>query len=54
MSGPVERLGRKWEKEGEKKGEKRTKVKDVLSLMDTMKLTTDQALDALKIRGRKT
>ncbi len=57
MSEPMERLRRKWAKEaeekGEKKGEKRTKVQAVLSLMDTMKFTTEQALDALKISGKE-
>ena len=38
---------------GEKRGEKKTRIGDVKSLMETMKLTVDQALDALKIQGKE-
>ena len=44
MSDIVERYGDK----REKRGEKRTRIGDVKSLMETMALTVDQALDALK------
>ena len=49
MSDIVERYGDK----REKRGEKRTRIGDVKSLMETMKLTVDQALDALKIQGKE-
>ncbi|MCR5409640.1 MAG: hypothetical protein K6E90_01525 [Lachnospiraceae bacterium] len=49
--------GKEKEKEGEKRGEKRgemkTRVSAVQSLMETMKLSADQALDALKIQGKE-
>ena len=38
---------------GEKRGEKKTRIGDVKSLMETMTLTVDQALDALKIQGKE-
>ena len=49
MSDIVERYGDK----REKRGEKRTRIGDVKSLMETMTLTVDQALDALKIQGKE-
>ena len=49
MSDIVERYGDKREKQGEK----RTRIGDVKSLMETMTLTVDQALDALKIQGKE-
>ena len=49
MSDIVERYGNKREKRGEKK----TRIGDVKSLMETMTLTVDQALDALKIQGKE-
>ena len=49
MSDIVERYGDKREKRGEKK----TRIGDVKSLMETMTLTVDQALDALKIQGKE-
>ena len=49
MSDIVERYGNK----REKRGEKRTRIGDVKSLMETMTLTVDQALDALKIQGKE-
>ena len=49
MSDIVERYGDK----REKRGEKRTRIGDVKSLMETMKLTVEQALDALKIQGKE-
>ena len=45
-----EKLG---EKRGEKRGEMKTRVSAVQSLMETMKLSADQALDALKIQGKE-
>ena len=36
-----------------KSGEKRTRIGDVKSLMETMTLTVDQALDELKIQGKE-
>jgi len=61
MSDIVERYGNKMEKLGEKRGEKRgmrmgeqmAMINSVKSLMDTMKLTLEQALDALKIQGKE-
>ena len=53
MSDIVERYGNKMEKRGEKRGEKKTRIGDVKSLMETMTLTVDQALDALKIQGKE-
>ena len=57
MSDIVERYGDKREKQGEKRGEKRgekkTRIYAVKSLMETMTLTVDQALDALKIQGKE-
>ncbi len=38
-------------KRGEERGEMITRVYAVRSLMETMKLSADQALDALKIQG---
>ena len=49
MSDIVERYGNKREKRGEKK----TRIYAVKSLMETMTLTVDQALDALKIQGKE-
>ena len=49
MSEAVERYGNKREKRGGMK----TRISDVQSLMDTMKLTLEQALDALKITEQK-
>ena len=49
MSDIVEKYGDKMEK----RGEKRTRIGDVKSLMETMTLTVDQALDALKIQGKE-
>ena len=44
---------RRGEKRGEKRGGMKTRISDVQSLMDTMKLTLEQALDALKITEQK-
>ena len=57
MSDAVVKYGDKREKSGEKRGEKRgerkTKLIDVKNLMETMTLTVEQALDALKINEKK-
>ncbi|MCR4908534.1 MAG: PD-(D/E)XK nuclease family transposase [Lachnospiraceae bacterium] len=57
MSDIVERYAeereKRGEKRGEKKGEKRAVVKNVRSLMETMKWNVEQALDALKINEKK-
>ncbi len=57
MSDIVEKYGDEREKQGEKRGEKRGEKKSnlraVINLMDTMKLSVEQALDALKIQGKE-
>ena len=61
MSEAVAKYGNKREKEGiklgkklgEKRGERKNQLLNVKSLMDTMKLTLEQALDALKITEQK-
>ena len=57
MSDIVERYGNKMEKRGEKRGmrmgEQMAMINSVKSLMETMKLTLEQALDALKIQGKE-
>ena len=53
MSDIVERYGNKMEKRGMRMGEQMAMINSVKSLMDTMKLTLDQALDALKIQGKE-
>ena len=49
MSDAVVKYGDKREKSGERK----TKLIDVKNLMETMTLTVEQALDALKINEKK-
>ena len=49
MSEALEKYGDK----REKRGGMNTRISDVQSLMDTMKLTLEQALDALKITEQK-
>ncbi|MCR5410325.1 MAG: hypothetical protein K6E90_05010 [Lachnospiraceae bacterium] len=39
--------------DGYEEGEMKTRVSAVQSLMETMKLSADQALDALKIQGKE-
>ena len=57
VSNIYKEYGKEKEKQGEKRGEKRgemkTRVNAVQSLMETMKLSADQALDALKIQGKE-
>ncbi len=57
MSDLLEKYGDKREKQGEKRGEKRgerkSTIRDVKNLMDTMKLSAEQALDALRIQGKE-
>ena len=61
MSEKVEKYGDKRERQGEKRGEKRgeehgikkTRINDVRSLMESMKWTVEQALDALMIDGKE-
>ena len=53
MSEAVERYAKKYAKKYSNKKAKHTRVSDVKSLMDTMKLTLEQALDALKITEQK-
>ena len=57
MSDAVVKYGDKREKSGEKRGEKRGERKAKLlvakNLMETMTLTVEQALDAMKINEKK-
>ena len=61
MSDAVVKYGDKREKNGEKRGEKRgeklgkkkNQLLSVKNLMETMTLTVEQALDALKINEKK-
>ena len=53
MSEKVEKYGDKRERQGEKRGEKNMRVKAVRSLMESMKWTVEQALDALMIDGKE-
>ena len=57
MSDAVVKYGDKREKSGEKRGEKlgekKTQLLCVKNLMETMTLTVEQAMDALKINDKK-
>jgi hypothetical protein len=53
VSNIYKEYGKEKEKQGEKRGEMKTRVNAVQSLMETMKLSADQALDALKIQGKE-
>ena len=53
VSNIYKEYGKEMRKEGEKCGEMKTRVSAVQSLMETMKLSADQALDALKIQGKE-
>lgn len=53
MSDLLEKYGDKREKQGEKRGEMKSTIRDVKNLMDTMKLSAEQALDALRIQGKE-
>ena len=53
MSEAVERYAKKYAKKYSNKKAKHTRVSDVKSLMYTMKMTLEQALDALQITEQK-
>ena len=53
VSNIYKEYGKEMRKEGETCGEMKTRVSAVQSLMETMKLSADQALDALKIQGKE-
>ena len=53
MSDIVSNIYKEYGKEMRKEGERKTRVYAVQSLMETMKLSADQALDALKIQGKE-
>ena len=53
MSEKVEKYGDKRERQGVKQGVIKTRINDVRSLMESMKWTVEQALDALMIDGKE-
>ena len=53
MCESVEKYGDRREERGEKRGEENTRIESVKNLMDNMKWTVEQALDALSIKGKE-
>ena len=46
-------LVKDWKQEGKREGRQEGRLLDVQNLMDSLRLTAEQAMDALKIEGQE-